>query len=266
MSVDNVTALNARDDWQWLVDHWTDLRGRLRPGGGAALTGVAVQSSERPSPIDLHVSDLLREIEDAARLYGQVLIEEVPPEHGCNGACTEDMTATEDCPDRVDPITTSHMPGLLAQVVERYGHFVTDDLLALDFCDQGHEFRRKARQALERPPAPTFMGPCPVRECHGELYVREGQEAATCRECDTVTTVAEQREWLDGELEQRLMTAAELPRALKILGMEVHASTVRKWVQRERLVAAVDEGDLALYRLKDAKTLAMSGRGGRVAG
>ena len=266
MSVDNVTALNARDDWQWLVDHWTDLRNRLRPGGGAALTGVAVQSSERPSPIDLHVSDLLREIEDAARLYGQVLIEEVPPEHGCNGACTEDMTATEDCPDRVDPITTSHMPGLLAQVVERYGHFTSDDLLALDFCDQGHEFRRKARQALERPPAPTFMGPCPVRECHGELYVREGQEAATCRECDTVTTVAEQREWLDGELEQRLMTAAELPRALKILGMEVQAATVRKWVQRERLVAAVDEGDLALYRLKDAKTLAMSGRGGRVAG
>lgn len=239
MSVDNLTALAARDDLLFIVDHWTSLRARLRPGSGGALTGVVVSTSDEPSPIDLHVSDLMREIEDKiARFYGHILADET------------DWTPA-----------TSHMPGLLADVARRYGHFTADDQLALGFCDDAHEYREKVRKALERPAPPTYIGPCQGDNCGGELYVREGRDAGTCRECGQPFTLAEQRRWLDEQMEHRLMTLAEIPRALKILGIETKPGTVRKWAERERLVEATD----GLYRLADAKELAERMSGGRVA-
>lgn len=257
MSVDNLTALAARDELLWIARNWTALRARLRPGGGNAL-GVAVTTSDEPAPIDVHVSDLLHEItERVARFYGHILLDEVPPDHGCDGACrkTKPPTPAADCPQRVDPITTSTMPGLLRQVAMRYGHFTkSDQAMALGFCDDAHEYHEKVRKTLERPAPATYLGPCQGDNCGGELYVREGRDLARCRECGKETTLAEQRAWLDERMADRLMTATELGKALKILGYPTDPRTVWRWIEKERLVPVVkDEG---LYRLTDAEALA----------
>ena len=281
--MDEQTALDARTDLLWIVDRWADLRARLPGGGGHALTGLPGGSSETPLPIDVHVSDLMREIEDQARFYAAVLLDEVPPEHGCGGRCVDAWitTAAEaakaghpippapstwDCPDRRDPVTTSTMPALLGQVAERYGHFTADEHEALDFTDEAHDFRERVRKTLERPAPPTYVGPCRARGvdgagCAGELYLREGRDGGVCRECGTGFTEVEQAAYVRDELEERLMTPIEIVRALKIVGHEVKPGTVFKWVQRGRLKEVVD----GLYRLADALDLAKRPVRGKVA-
>ncbi|MFD6163723.1 hypothetical protein ACFWFR_00925 [Oerskovia sp. NPDC060287] len=272
--MDAHTTLNARTDLLWIVDRWPRLQARLHGGGGNALTGMPSGSKEAPLPIDVGVSDLMREIEDQARFYAAVLLDEIPPEHGCDKRCVNGWIAVAaeatktgrpvppapsswDCPDRRDPITTSAMPALLAQVAVRFGHFTQDEREALDFCDEANDFRERVRKTLEQPAPPTYVGPCSSRGadgagCGGELYLREGRERGTCRECGTEFTHDEQQAYISDALEERLMTPAEIVRALKIVGREVKAGTVFKWVQRGRLEEVVD----GLYRLADALDLA----------
>ncbi|MHA7132551.1 hypothetical protein [Oerskovia turbata] len=278
--MDAQTALTAHDDLLWIVSHWPDLKARLHGGGGNALTGLPGGSAENPLPIDVHVSDLMREIEDQARFYAAVLLDEVPPEHGCGGQCARDWFAAAaqtpglpapdvwDCPERRDPITTSTMPALLGQVAKRYGHFTTDEREALDFCDEAHDFRERVRKTLERPAPPTYVGPCRSRTadgagCAGELYLREGRDSGICRECGTEFTEDEQRAYIEGEIDHRLMTATEIGSALVVLGFPAPASTIRSWIGRERL-KPVGPGEPRLYRLVEALDLAKA-RVGRAA-
>lgn len=236
MTADRLAALAARDDLLWIAAQWDTLRARLRPGGGNALTGVAVATSDDGhAPIDVHISDLMFEIEEnVARFYGRILADET------------DWTPT-----------TSAMPGLLREVAQRYGHFTEQDAcMALGFCDDAEDYRYRVTRALERPAPPTYVGPCQQDNCHGELYVRENHLGGRCPECKQEFTLVEQRAFLDREMDARLMTQAELPRALNILGVKVAPGTVRKWVEREKLVEVVD----GLYRLADAKALAEGSR------
>lgn len=237
MSIDNITALGARDDWLWIVDHWTDLRARLRPGGGNALNGLPASAENGHAPIDVHISDLLFEIEETTRFYARILLDETGWEP-----------------------RTSHMPGLLTDVARRYGHFTADDQMGLGFCDDATELRDKVRRALERPAPPTYMGPCQESGCIGDLYVKPGHTAATCPECGRETGVLEQRHWLEAQLEDRLMTASEIVSALVVLDLPTPIGTVKSWIARKRLPQASD----GLYRLADAKALAES-RSTRVA-
>jgi len=230
-------GLAARNDLLYIADHWTDLRARLRPGGGNALTGMNVSGGgdEGHCPIDVHVSDLLHEIEDEARMLGHVLMDE-----------------TDDWAPR-----TSRMPALLVDVAQRYGHWTAgdDERAALDFMDWAHEYAGKVRRALERPAPPSYVGPCQGKGedgagCAGELYVREGREGGKCRECGAEFSREGQMEFLAREMQDRLMTQTEIARALKIVGHAVQAATVYKWVEREKLKPAV-EGE-RLYRFADA--------------
>ena len=265
------SALDARDDLLWIADRWTLLRARLRPGGGNGLNGMP-RGAASGVPIDTHVSDLMFEItEKVARFYGRILLDEVPTAHGCHGACHGSLEhrcdcpagalpiTPERCPQRVDPITTSAMPALLEQVARRHGHFTADPMMALGFSDDASEYRDKVRHTLERPAPPTYVGPCQHKGddgagCEGELYVREHHGGGACRVCGTAFTLAEQVEWLDRELAQRLMTASEIVSALMVLGLPTPIGTVKSWIRRERLVEVSD--DTGLYRLADAKALA----------
>lgn len=263
MSIDPATAMAARNDWIAIVNRWPALLAALRPGGGNALSGMPGGGGESAVPIDVHVSDLLEEITQSARFYGRVLLDEVVPLHGCNDACYADGVPADECPDIQRPVTTSHMPGLLSDVASRYGHFTEgDEEIGLAFCDDASDYRERVRKTLERPAPPTYVGPCQHKGedgagCEGELYLREGRDAGTCKVCGTPFTHVEQREFIDRELQDRLMTPTEIVRALKIIGHEVKPGTVYKWVQRGRLVEAQD----GLYRLADAKVL-METKGG----
>jgi hypothetical protein len=286
--MDNLTALRARDDLLAVAASWTALQARLRPqgsGSGDRVTG----SAEPRLPIDMGVSDLLAEVEAHARFLGQVLLEEVAPEHGCDGAChgmaehrcaghlcssdSEPLVAARDCPTRRDPVTTSVMPGLLVEVAKRYGHFVSEDeRIALDFCDQAHELRRKVAGAIERKEAPRWQGPCPEDECPGEIYQRSGMEDAKCRECGRVVGPVEWRAVMEAAFDERLFTWSELVSALYVMGHQVSRETVATWVKRGKSWAAArDAGqdrrqpkqclvpvvtDPDLYRWADAYELA----------
>lgn len=233
-TLDPNVGLAARNNLLYIADHWADLRARLRPGGGNALTGMPSGTSEGHCPIDVHVSDLLREIEDETRTLGHVLMDE-----------TDDWTPR-----------TSRMPALLVDVAQRYGHWTAGEgRRALDFCDWAHEYAGKVRHTLERPAPPTYVGPCcgmgdDGAGCAGELYLREDRDAGTCRECGAEFTRGGQLDYLTRQMEVLLMEPAEIVRALKIVGHAVQAGTVFKWVQRGKLEPAIP-GE-RLYRFADA--------------
>lgn len=232
MTVDTTTALGAQADWLWIVDQWRRLSNRLVPGGGNALNGMP-RGGGAGAPIDVYVSDLMREIEDRARFYGQILMDE-----------------TDWQPK------TSTMPELLAGVVERYGHFTADDdRMALDFCDDASTYRERVRTTLERPAAPRYVGVCRSEGCDGDLYLRDARDSGICPSCGAEFTRTEMAVWTKAQLEDRLMTVREIVVALHIVvGHPVPESTVRSWVRRKRLVAVDDE--VGLYRMRDALELA----------
>lgn len=239
--IDPNLGLRARNDLLYIADHWTDLRARLRPGGGSALTGMPSGTSDGHCPIDVHVSDLLWEVESEARMLAHVLMDE-----------TDDWTPR-----------TSRMPGLLADVAERYGHWTAggDERAALDFMDWAEEYAGKVRRALERPAPPSYVGPCQGRGedgagCAGELYLREGRDAGRCRECGAEFTRFEQEAFVEDALRERLMTVGEITSALAVLHMETPYRTVQSWARRKK-IEPVDK-EAGLYRLADAIPLAMA--------
>lgn len=262
---DNLAALAARDDLLAVAAAWPAIRARLTPT--SATSEIRTPPGSKP-PIDIGVSDLMRTVEERTRFYAQVLLEEVPPAHGCNGAChgspehrcecTPDAVVVlgEDCPERVDPITTSTMPGLLQEVAARYGHFThrSGERMALDFLDDAHEMRRMVSGLLAQTERPRWQGPCPEDECVGELYQRAGGSEARCRECGREVGTVEWRAILAVAFSKRLMLRSELISALAVFRCEVKPNTLARWIQRGRLVAAHLDPDL--FHFQDAAVLA----------
>ena len=243
-------GLAARNDLLYIADHWADLRARLRPGGGNALTGMPHGGGdEGHCPIDVHVSDLLHEIENEARMLGHVLMDE-----------------TDDWAPR-----TSRMPALLVDVAQRYGHWTAgdDERAALDFMDWAHEYAGKVRRALERPAPKRYMGPCrhtgsDGAGCAGELYTREGWDGATCRECGNGTTMAEYHQWLAGQIGTLRLPYTETFRALKSLDLGVSERTWERWTssgtEAKPKVPRIQADADGLYPVAVAVRLALAGR------
>ena len=261
-------AISAQADLMHIVAKWAELTERLHGGGGKALTGMPRGASEA-LPIDVHVSDLMREIEDQARFYGQVIDDEVEPEHGCDGRCVADWFAAAaqtpglavpdgwGCPRRRNPITTSAMPALLEQVAQHIAHFAADEREALDLADMAHDLRERVTMTLDPRVAPGYLGPCPAKDCLGMLVVKGSSTSAICPECGERTTIDQQWAYLVKQLDERLMTIPEIVVALKMLDRPASESTVRRWVTRGDLVEAVKvEGGMGLYPLAQAKALA----------
>lgn len=278
--MDNLTALRARDDLLAVAAAWGALKARLEPAGSAGTADRVAGTSEPRLPMQLPVSDLLHRIEQHARFLGKVLLDEVPPQHGCDGACHgtaehrcaghhcatdgEPIVHADDCPTRRDAVTTSRMPDLLIQVAHRYGHFTSDpdEKTATDFTDEAHELRRKAKGVIEHHQPARWQGPCPETDCDGQLYQRTGSIDATCRMCGRDVGPAEWRAIMEEAFDSRLMTLSELVTALYVTGHRVPEETVRTWAKRgakhgdpaRGLVLAVTEPDL--YRFADAHALA----------
>ena len=234
--VDTKTALEAHRNLRWIADHWPDLRARLHPARGSGLNGMPGHSADPPSPIDLHVSDLMFEITEQARYWAEELVRE-----------TDDWRAP-----------SWFMPELLVAVADRYGHWTADEeRVALEFTDWAHEYQGRVKKALERPPAPRYIGPCQSPECDGELYLRPGKFMVTCHVCGLPTTEAAQMGFVEAQLRTRLMERREIVSALMILGHPTPPRTVDTWIDRGRLPHVAD----GLYRLETALELARARRG-----
>lgn len=229
--IDAVTALNARDDWLWIVHHWGDLQARLRPDRGDPNAPKVSRTVEHPPlPIDPHVSDVILEITELAGWYGTALIKEGSwiPRDG-----------------ELD------MPRRLAKVAELYGHFTADDREALDYCDSAHEFRSKVEGILNRKEPTRYVGPCPEDGCGGELYMAE-TEGGVCPECGEPWTLPAQFAYLRAEAEDVLMERDVLRTALVSMGYDVPFETIKTWTKR----AKIEQPEPGLYRFGDALGLA----------
>jgi len=230
--IDNLAALAARDDLLAVAASWESLRARLTPSGSKG------SETKRPTPasrlpIDVAVSDLMRQVEEKARFYARVL-------------CDDD-------PEFAPP---SVMPGTLEAVAHRYGHFThrLGDRMALDFLDDAHEMRRMVAGILAQHAPRRWLGPCLTEECPGELHARDGHLEATCRECGATWGPMEWRAHLEVALEGRLMTLSEVASALVALDHKVPYSTVRRWASSGQMPKIVTDPNL--YRIKDALGLA----------
>ena len=254
---DEHLSIMARQDLLWIVARWPALVAKLTPGGGNAQNGMpSAASGEAFLPIDVNVSDVMREVEDEARHWAWVLLDEVPARHGCQGACGESKVPADRCPNVALAVSTSTMPELLTQVAWRYGHFVAEERMALEFMDTVTGLREKVRKVVEQRESPRWVGPCQTVECVGELYVGAGKDGGTCRVCGAAFTLLDQQAFIFGRYQERLMTPAEIGTAFKVLDIPRAEGTIRSWISRGRLVA-VQEG---LYSLADAKALAERGR------
>lgn len=91
-------------------------------------------------------------------------------------------------------------------------------------------------RVVDRPAGRWFAGPCDG--CERDLYAKDGADSVHCRDCDLVYDVGARREWLLEQANDRLVTAAELARAVSWLGTEpLTADRIRKWAERKRIVA-----------------------------
>jgi len=103
---------------------------------------------------------------------------------------------------------------------------------------------RAACSVVDRPPDLAYAGPCRASvvdadglhvECGADLYARPGEPQVTCRACGAAYPLSEQRQWLLAQVEDMLLPATELARAIDGLGVEVTPTAIRKWKQRGRL-------------------------------
>lgn len=106
---------------------------------------------------------------------------------------------------------------------------------------------------IDRRPDRWYAGPCVVEDCGADLYAKSQRGRVTCRDCGAAYDVAERREWLLSEAEDRLANSHDIARAVSWLGAEpLTAERVRKWAQRGRIVAKGHDGRGPLYRIGDA--------------
>ncbi|WP_040769160.1 hypothetical protein [Tsukamurella sp. 1534] len=113
-----------------------------------------------------------------------------------------------------------------------------------------HAIHRAAR-AVDRPPMPSYAGPCPI--CKADLWARPDETKLVCRACDdVVTTRTDNDERIASELADRLFTATELVRIVEArLGQRITSKTIHN-LARHRITdrGRSREGD-KLYRCGD---------------
>lgn len=112
---------------------------------------------------------------------------------------------------------------------------------------------------VDRRPDRWYAGPCATDDCAADLYAQRRDGDVRCRDCGATYDVAARRAWLLAEAEDRLAPAAEVARAVSWLGAApLTASRVRKWAERERILAKGHDGARPLYRIGDAINLLAS--------
>lgn len=115
----------------------------------------------------------------------------------------------------------------------------------------------QAQRAVDKPLQLQYAGPCD--ECGTDLYASPKAAEVKCQNCQHTYPIAERRAWLLGHVEEMLLTAAEMSRALPtLLQREVTSATVRGWAHRGKLTPyPPDPSDprCPLYRVGDVVDL-----------
>lgn len=152
------------------------------------------------------------------------------------------------------PPSTSTAAALAAWIADRRdwlaGQPATADLIA--DVRNAHD---TASRVIDRPADRAYAGRCHVLDCDGLMYAYDGGNTAACTRCNTKTDYDEARRALLAKVDDLILPATEIELALRGLGQEVKATTIRKWCERGRLT---NRGTTSRprYRVGDALTLA----------
>lgn len=120
---------------------------------------------------------------------------------------------------------------------------------------------RAARLVVDRPPDLIYAGPCTASTvdadglhtvCGADLYARFNELTVTCSECGARWPLSDRRRWLLGKVEDMLLPATELARAIDGLGVDVTPTLLRKWKERGRITShGTDAHGHPVYRVGD---------------
>lgn len=107
---------------------------------------------------------------------------------------------------------------------------------------------------VDHPPERIFAGPCGL--CGEDLYATPGEPVVVCGACRTPEDVEERRAFLLAKVDDQLVTATEMARALTTLGQPVTPERIRQWKHRGRILARGSNlAGVPVYRVGDVVTL-----------
>lgn len=166
--------------------------------------------------------------------------------------------------------TTEAVPATWSEVgrfLDVRAHWLAGQPIAPQAFDELLHALGVARRAVDRPAERRYAGPCGgltfdaeqrVIDCDGEVYAYGPSQTATCPRCGAEYSVEDRRGWMRDRMDDVLLPAADLARALAGLGVGVTSAQVRGWRHRG-LLAAVDVNTKGqpLYVVGDAMDLAI---------
>ena len=218
--------------------HWIDLdtvKARQTRYGG---TGGG-RGGEKPLPVDARFlgweadgSRLQEAVKNTIGTWGRAVMEERPvfagPTHDSCLHVTCSVLRRSRTPRSDVPAYCRYMLGQADWI--RTQHW------APEILDELTDAAEQLRRMVDRPAERWFAGPCDT--CKRDLYAKTGKPSVTCDECAVVYDLAARREWLLDQAQEKLLTAAELSRAVSWLGSEpLTAARIWKWAQRGRITA-----------------------------
>jgi len=113
---------------------------------------------------------------------------------------------------------------------------------------------RRGWHLVDHPPERIFAGPCGL--CGEDLYATPGEPVVVCGACRTPEDVEERRAFLLAKVDDQLVTATELARALTTLGQPVTPERIRQWKHRGRILTrGSNPAGAPLYRVGDVVSL-----------
>lgn len=120
-----------------------------------------------------------------------------------------------------------------------------------------------ARHVIDRPnDRRSYLGPCGVWGCLGQLYGVVDDRTALCPKCGAEHTIATRQAWLLDVVQGHLGSATEIAAFLRLTGSHCTASMIRNHgargrlapanaAEREQAAATGCQPPMALYRVSD---------------
>lgn len=230
--------------------------------GGSGSIGFVSGSSEQRIPVHLGAAAVVAELRDKLALWVHTLWElNAPRWHRCTACGTEDRSGRgadcrSGCPTEwethVDPLDVAVHPLPLSKWLLRHPSWMSSNDDAAGLFDDITAAVRHAKRVVYGPADRIYLGVCSapvpvpvgddgdtvIQECPHLLYGAKDRAVVVCPECGWESDAEPRRRWMLRRMEDQLLTATELSRALpSYLDQPLTASMVRGYAARGRLVA-----------------------------
>jgi hypothetical protein len=230
--------------------------------GGSGI-GFVSGSSEQRIPVHLGAAAVLAELRDKFALWVQNLWEDHAPRwHRCKACGAEDRSGSgapscvPGCPTawetHLDPLVLAVHPLPLSRWLLRHPTWIAEHQAAAELHDDIRAAVRHAKRVIYGPAERVYLGICSYRmevtvegaadsvmlECETDLYGHKDRARVVCPGCGAEWDSAERRRWMLVKMEDQLLTATEMSRALpSYLDRQVTASMIRGFAHRNRLLS-----------------------------